>query len=107
MKRFAVIFLCFALLLCGCGSKAKDIDVAAFADKVAESVDFGDELLAVPEKIISDYYTLPDGVESCKIYVSATSATASELAAFKCKDENAVKAVKSAVETRIEEQTAS
>ena len=107
MKRFAVIFLCFALLLCGCGSKANDIDVAAFADKVAESVDFGDELLAVPEKIISDYYTLPDGVESCKIYVSATSATASELAAFKCKDENAVKAVKSAVETRIEEQTAS
>lgn len=104
MKRFAAIIICFALLLCGCGSKAKDIDVSAFADNAAKSVDFGDELLAVPEKIISDYYTLPDGVESCKIYVSATSATASEFAAFKCKNADAVKAVRAAVEKRVEEQ---
>lgn len=107
IKRFSVLILTFAILLCGCGSKAKDIDVAAFADKVNENVDFGDELLPVPEKMISDYYTLPDGIESCKIYVSATSATASELAAFKCKDENSAKAVKAAVEQRISEQTAS
>lgn len=107
MKRFAAFVLCMAVLLCGCGSKAKDIDVAAFADSVAEKVDFGDELLAVPEKIVSDYYTLPEGIESFKIYVSATSATASELAVFKCKDANALKEVKSAVESRVAEQTAS
>lgn len=107
MKRFAVVLLAFALLLCGCGSKTKDIDLSAFADKVIQDVDFGDDMLAVPEKLVSDYYTLPDGIDSYKIYVSGTSATASEFAAFKCKDENTVKAVKSAVEKRISEQTES
>lgn len=107
MKRFVAVLLTFALLLCGCGSKTRDIDIAAFADKVKESVDFGDDILAVPEKLVSDYYTLPDGIDSFKIYVSGTGATASELAAFKCKDESSVKSVRAAVEQRIAEQTES
>ena len=112
MKRsfIAGLFVVIAcLMIAGCGgSSAKELDIAAFASAAVEKVDFGDELLEVPEGMLSDYYVLPkDKVSASAVYVSGTGATASELAVFKCKDADATKAVKSAVETRIAEQTAS
>ena len=109
MKRFIIFALCIAMLcLSACGGKSeKSLDVAAFASAAVEKADFGDELMAVPEKMISDYYTLPNGkVSEYAVYVSGTGATASELAVFKCSSD-AVKDVKAAVETRIAEQIAS
>lgn len=103
---FAIIF-CLAVAGCG-GSSSKELDISAFASAAVEKVDFGDELLSVPENMLSDYYVLPkDKVSASAVYVSGTGATASELAVFKCKDADAAKAVKAAVETRIAEQTAS
>lgn len=112
MKRcfIAVLFvfiLCIAVAGCS-GSSSKELDIAAFASAAIEKVDFGDELLSVPEGMLSDYYVLPkDKVVSSAVYVSGTGATASELAVFKCSDADSAKAVKSAVDTRIAEQTAS
>ena len=109
MKRFVLITLCVAMLcIAGCGGKAeKSLDVAAFASAAVEKMDFGDELMAVPEQMLSDYYTLPKGkVSEYAVYVSGTGATASELAVFKCSSD-AVKDVEAAVKTRIEEQIAS
>lgn len=96
------------LCLAGCGGKAeKTLDVSAFASAAVEKVDFGDELMPVPEQMISDYYTLPKGkVTEYAVYVSGTGATASELAVFKCSSDS-VKDVKAAVETRIAEQISS
>jgi len=96
------------LCIAGCGGKAeKSLDVAAFASAAVEKMDFGDELMAVPEQMLSDYYTLPKGkVSEYAVYVSGTGATASELAVFKCSSD-AVKDVEAAVKTRIEEQIAS
>ena len=112
MKRsiVAVLFVVsMCLILAGCGgSSAKDLDVAAFASAAVEKVDFGDDLLSVPSDMLSDYYFLPkDKVSESAVYVSGTGATASELAVFKCKDADAAKEVKTAVETRISEQIAS
>lgn len=111
MKRFFSVLLCLLMLclsLAGCGSSAKSLDIAQFSQSVIKDIDFGDELLLVPEKIVCDYYTLPENsVSEYAIYVSATSATASEFAVFKCKDEDALKSVKSAVEKRVAEQTES
>jgi len=112
MKRsifalLVIVAICLALAGCG-GSSAKELDVSAFAAAAIEKVDFGDELLSVPEGMLSDYYVLPkDKVTASAVYVSGTGATASELAVFKCKDADAAKDVKTAVETRIAEQTAS
>ena len=112
MKRsiIAVLFVVsLCLLIAGCGgSSAKELDVAAFASAAVEKVDFGDDLLSVPNDMLSDYYFLPkDKVSESAVYVSGTGATASELAVFKCKDADAAKEVKTAVETRISEQIAS
>ena len=110
MTRFIIIALCFAMLVvAGCGGKSEPtLDVAAFASSALEKADFGDELMAVPAQMLSDYYTLPKGkVSESAVYVSGTGATASELAVFKCSDANAAKDVKAAVETRISEQIAS
>lgn len=109
MKRIIIFALCAAMIcFAGCGGKTeKTLDVAAFASAAVEKVDFGDELMAVPEQMISDYYTLPKGkVSEYAVYVSGTGATASELAVFKCSSD-AVNDVKKAVETRIDEQISS
>ncbi len=109
MKRIIIFALCTAMFcLAGCGGKSEStLDVAAFASAAVEKVDFGDELMAVPEQMLSDYYTLPkDKVSEYAVYVSGTGATASELAVFKC-SADAVKDVRTAVETRIAEQISS
>ena len=108
MKRLVLFAVCLSLvclLAVGCGSSAKSMDITAFADSVIKDVDFGDDLLEVPEAMLSDYYTIANGkISESKVYVSGTGATASELAVFKCSDANAAKDVKSAVETRVSEQ---
>lgn len=108
MKKLIAIALAFALLLtlaaCGGGSSEKTLDIAAFTQSVLDTVEYDDELIELSENALPHYYTLPDGVEEYKIYVSATSGTANELAVFKCKDSSAVTAVKEAVDARIETQ---
>lgn len=107
MKKFAISILCLLTIfwITGCGSSSKTLDIDAFSQKVAAQGDFGDELILLSDNIVSDYYDLSfDGLEDYSIYVSSTSATASEFAIFECKDDDALKLAKAAVETRIADQ---
>ena len=101
-----ICFVVMLFLLCSCGgASSKTLDIDVFAKNTVAQVDFGDELILLSDNIASDYYDLSfAGLEQYAIYVSSTSATASELAVFKCKDNTALNAAKLAVETRIADQ---
>lgn len=108
MKRFVSVSLCIlmaAFLISSCGKTAKTLDIDTFTKDAVSKGNYGDELILLSDNAASDYYNLSfSGLEDYAIYVSATSATASELAVMKCKDEAALKAAKSTVESRIEDQ---
>ena len=108
MKKFLAAALCclvLSALLAGCGSSKKTLDIEAFSKDVLSKGSFNDELILLPDKVTADYYDLSfDGLEEYRVYVSATSATASEFAVFKCSGEAALKAAKAAVEARISDQ---
>ncbi len=107
MKKFIAAALCCLMLitLIGCGSSKKTLDLDAFSKDVLSKGSFNDELILLSDKVVADYYDLSfDGLEAYRVYVSSSSATASEFAVFKCSGEAAVKAAKAAVETRISDQ---
>ncbi len=109
MKKLITVLLAVSLLLlAGCGGKsdAKALDLEAFTADVLKTVEYDDELIALSEKNVANYYKkLPSsGVAAYKIYVSATSGTTNELAVFQCENANAVSAVKEAVEARLQMQ---
>ncbi|KAF5029870.1 hypothetical protein DSECCO2_644050 [anaerobic digester metagenome] len=77
----------------------------AFSKEVLSKGSFGDELILLSDKVVADYYDLSfDGLEDYRVYVSASSATASEFAVFKCSNDAALKSAKAAVEARISDQ---
>ena len=109
MKKLITVLLAVSLLiLAGCGGKsdAKTLDLEKFTADVLKTVEYDDELIALSEKNVSNYYKkLPaSGVAAYKIYVSATSGTTNELAVFQCESADAVSAVKEAVEARLQMQ---
>lgn len=105
MKKLIAAALCGLIVLVGCASSKKALDIDAFSKDVLSKGSFNDELILLPDKVVADYYDLSfDGLEDYRVYVSSSSATASELAVFKCKDEAALKAAKAVVETRISDQ---
>ena len=108
MKRFVTTALCCLMLfmmLTGCGSSKKSLDMEAFSKDVLSKGSFNDELILLSDKVVADYYDLSfDGLEEYRVYVSSSSATASELAIFKCSGDAALKSAKSAVEARISDQ---
>ena len=113
MKKLFALLLSAALVLSvsACGGAAssasdeKTMDIAAVAQQAVEATTYDDELTALSEKTAPNYYDLSfDGLEEYVIYVSATSATVSELAIFHCKDAAALDSAKAAVEKRLEKQ---
>lgn len=108
MKKFAAITLCCLMLwtiLAGCGSSKKALDLDAFSKDVLAKGSFNDELILLSDKVIADYYDLSfDGLEDYRVYVSSSSATASEFAIFKCSSDAALKSAKTVVEARITDQ---
>lgn len=107
MKKF-ILPLTLALVLIfslgACGKSDKNIDIDKLCEQALSEGKFNDELITLPDKVLPDYYTLPDGIEEYRIYVSSSSATASEFAIFKCKDDSAVKDMLAAISKRMEEQ---
>ncbi|MFV0497853.1 MAG: DUF4358 domain-containing protein [Candidatus Fimivivens sp.] len=109
-KMLAAIFCLIALcvVLAGCGASKKELDMAAFSTDVLSKGSFNDELILLSDKVVNDYYDLSfDGLDEYRVYVSSSSATASEYALFKCSSDTALKAAKSTVEARISDQIAS
>jgi hypothetical protein len=92
----------------GCSNEnKKELDIGAFCDQVIKQVDYDDELILLPDRVVSDYYDLFfEGLEDYAIYVSATSATSNELAVMKLYDSKAVESAKKAVDKRIKNQIA-
>lgn len=110
MKKLATAMLCCLLLLIplsGCGTSSKQLDMDALSKDVIAKGSFNDELIQISDKVVADYYDLSfDGLEDYRVYVSSSSATASEYAIFKCADDSALKSAKAAVEARISDQIA-
>lgn len=107
MKKFVLpVLLAFVLVLSlgACGKGDKEIDIDKLCEQALSEGKFNDELIELPDKVLSDYYNLPEGIEEYRIYVSSSSATASEFAVFKCKDDNAVKDMLASISKRMEEQ---
>lgn len=108
MKKIIAAALCCLMLfmtLTGCGSSKKTLDLDAFSKDALSKGSFNDELIPLSDKVVADYYDLSfDGLEAYRVYVSSSSATASEFAVFKCSGEAALKAAKAAVEMRIADQ---
>ncbi|MEA5134615.1 MAG: DUF4358 domain-containing protein [Candidatus Fimivivens sp.] len=112
MKRFISAALCclmlLLLVLTGCGSSKKVLDMDAFSKEVLSKGNFNDELILLSDKVVSDYYDLSfQGLDEYRIYISSSGATASEFAVFKCSSDAALKSAKTAVEARISDQISS
>ena len=105
MKKIAAATFCCLVMLIGCSSSKKAMDMDTFSKEVLSKGSFGDELILLSDKVVADYYDLSfEGLEDYRIYVSSSSATASEFGVFKCKDETALKAAKAVIESRISDQ---
>ncbi|MDD2955795.1 MAG: DUF4358 domain-containing protein [Oscillospiraceae bacterium] len=100
---FLLTALCAAGLMSGCGVQAKDVDVAAVADEVKNTIVFQDEMMEIEKDVLENYYRVTDeDIESFQVYKSASGATAEEIAVFQAKSGRA-DAVKEAVNMRVED----
>lgn len=109
MKRFVSAALCCVMLILliftGCDSSKKVLDMDAFSKDVLSKGNFNDELILLSDKVVSDYYDLSfEGLDEYRVYISSSSATASEFAVLKCSSDAALKSAKAAVEARISDQ---
>ena len=100
----AAIVAALALTGCGGGGSSKEIDVSKTADDLNSSVITTDQLTETSSEMLGTIYFFEDGqVEKSKVYMSG-NATADEILVAQCKDEDAAKAVKERLETRVENQ---
>jgi hypothetical protein len=111
MRKSVWVSICIACAVALCAACApagdKTLDIGAFCQDVLETVVYDDELIPLSDRLAGEYYDLDfDGLEEYVIYVSATSATANELAVMRLSDQKAVEAARKAVEKRIAAQTA-
>ena len=109
MKRFTTAALCCLMLILiiftGCNSSKKVLDIDTFSKDVISKGNFNDELILLSDKLVTDYCDLSfEGLDEYRVYISSSSATASEFAVFKCSSDAALKSAKAAVETRISDQ---
>jgi hypothetical protein len=86
-------------------AQTETADVAATADKLKSDITYDDELTELTEEKIQKIIGVSaDKYTSCKIYVSASGGTPEEIDCFEAVDENAAAEIKTALETRIENQ---
>ena len=73
-KKISPLFLILAigiLVFAGCSKKEKTMDISAFTDRVQSEVTYDDELIALSDKTVGNYYDLSfDGLEEWKILAS-------------------------------------
>lgn len=108
MKKIIAATLCclmLSIVLAGCSASEKVLDMDALSTDVLSKGSFNDELILLSDKVIGDYYNLSfEGLDEYRVYVSSSSATASEFALFKCSSDAALKSSKAAVKARISDQ---
>lgn len=102
MKRLFALLFSVVFLLAGCATPAKTVDLAALSEELKPQ--FQDELLALTDSTLEEYYNLKAGdLKSYVVYKSAGGATAEEMALFEAADADSAKQVKAAVDTRLED----
>ncbi len=110
MKRI-LIFLLSALLILSvsaCSDNSNEVSDASATEvalTVKEGVTFVDDMFEVSNEVVPDFYNLPEGVTDFKVYMSASGATAEELAVFKCDSKKTSDEVIKACEKRTENLT--
>ena len=104
-SKFLAAIALTALLITGCGDKSASIDPAALADSLAKNITYEEQLTAVDQGDISDYFSdLKDGVE-CLMYMGSGK-TAEEIAIFTAPDEKTAEETKASVQTFLDDQQA-
>lgn len=107
MKRILIFLLSVILILSisACSDNSSKVSNASAADvalAIKNSTTFVDDMFEISDKVTKDFYSLPDGVTDFKVFVSASGATAEELAVFKCDSKQTSEQVIKACEKRIE-----
>jgi len=104
LKRTTVFALLLTLLLVlgGCTSKLKSAPAPEIADKVLEGIAFEDELMEVDGRVVEEYYGIElSNVKEYAVYMSASGATAEEIAIFQASSEDAAKKIEEALASRV------
>lgn len=71
-------------------SQAETVTADALAQKMVEATTFNDEVIAISEDVVPNYYTLPDSVSDYAVYMCPTGATVEEISVFRTDDAAAV-----------------
>ena len=107
MKKIILNLLVILLVITmfvGCSKKESVvIDIDALSNEAIKAAEFKDQLVELDDTILTNIYSslqLSD-IEKYKVYVSATSAKAEELALFEAKDETSAENILQAVNERI------
>ncbi|MFU0831955.1 MAG: DUF4358 domain-containing protein [Oscillospiraceae bacterium] len=106
MKKILSIAAALLIVLTGCASSGniKDVDVQKIADELINTITFQDEMSELNQDTAIGIFGIEtDDVVKAAVYES-TGATAEEVAAFECKDEQAAGRIKKKAEDRIETQ---
>jgi len=109
MKKLAALLLTFVLVLglCACGgSKEASLNFAPadLSAKLLDSKCFTDLMSEMDNAVAFEIYGLDSAkVDSASIYLG-TGATAEEIAVFKAKDADGAKAIKEAMDGRVQAQ---
>lgn len=111
-RKFASWILCGLLVagLTGCSGeteKVKDLPAADVASAVLKAGEYTEDLIEIPMDLMSNLkmYTLDtELVEDMALYASGSGGFTDEVAVFKMKDQDGVKAAQEAVDARIASQ---
>lgn len=102
MKKILVILLCIVLLV-SCSTASKAVEMEVVTQTVKDNTVFRDMSYEPEKQVTLDFYSITENVE-CYQVISATGATAEEIAFFKVEDENAVSDIIEKCETRKQER---
>lgn len=104
-RRFgaAVLALTMLMLLCACGSGAKDVPIEDVTAAVDEALGKGDSLVAVDENYIKGYMKMDVAdYEGFTVKINAYGANIDEYGVFRAKDSSQAKEVESALKSYLQ-----
>ena len=108
MKKTAVI-ICVILLIVSVFSGCKNndnkvIDIDELSSRLLNEIEYQDEMAEIELDVLDKFYDIEtDIINKCKVYKSASGATAEEIAVFEAKSLSDINAIKAAVSKRVDD----
>ena len=99
MKKL-ILILCCLLMLVSCGAPEKTVEMSVVTNTVKNTATFRDMTYEPETQVVLDFYALSNEVSECYLIISATGATAEEIAVFKLSDKSNAASVLEKCETR-------